>query len=90
MLVRLRLELFLEDASQQPPEFTVAGRLTALRQIRRDIHDVGSIIRSPTDPRIQVGPLVLDVQALGVGVEDQVPEIQLREIGAYDLPMKLP
>ena len=71
------------------PENGTSGSYS-LRQIRRDIHDVGPIIRRPADPRIQVGPFMLDVQALGVGVEDQVPEIQFRDFRAFDLPMQLP
>src|SRR5918999_3477675 len=78
-IILLRFELFLEDRSQQPPEFTVARGLTALRQILRDIHYVCSIVRRPANTRIHVGPFMFDVQALGVGVEDQVPKIRFRD-----------
>jgi hypothetical protein len=62
--------------------------LTALHQVLRNIHGTGSAFGLPFPP-LQGCPLMLDIQALGVSVENQRPKILSGDLRASALPMQL-
>jgi len=69
-----------EERPQQPPQFAVRGSLTALLEIIRDIHCGGLHLNCAANARVQKRHLALDIQALGVRIEDQRATIRVGDL----------
>ena len=79
----------LEQGFEQAPQLAVTSRLASLAQVVGNIQLSCAALSNAGAAHIDVCPSMLDVEALAVGVEDEMPLVLVVQDGPSGGPMQL-
>src|SRR3954470_564838 len=81
--------LLLEQGFEQAPQLAVTSRLASLAQVVGNIQLSCAALSNAGAAHIDVCPSMLDVEALAVGVEDEMPLVLVIQDGPSGGPVQL-
>src|SRR5215216_4054486 len=83
------IALLLEQGFEQAPQLAVTGRLPTLVQVVGKVQLGRAALSNIGAAHVDVGPAMLDVETLAVGVEHEMPLVLVIQDGASGGPVQL-